>query len=217
MDIVMIGAGTMGQALGTAFTQAGHGVTFVTRDPERSREIAAGIGARSGGSFAEVVPACDVVVLAIQFTEASEALARELAPLVDGKVVVDVTNPITPDAEALLFDASGSGTERFAEWMPGARLAKALNTVFAANMTRTAVEGVQLGGFVAADDAEAKSVVLDLVASIGLRGVDAGPLSAARSLEQLAWFNISLNKLHGWDWDTGWRLAGVPAGEDGSS
>jgi predicted dinucleotide-binding enzyme len=217
MDIVMIGAGAMGRSLGTAFTRSGHSVTFVTRDPERSREVASGIGARSAASFADVIPACDVVVLAIQFGDASEALARALAPLVDGKVVVDVTNPMTADGSALAFDDGGSGAERFAEWMPDARVVKALNTVFAANMTRTIVDGIQLDGFVAADDAEAKAVVLDLVASIGLHGVDAGPLAVARSLEQLAWFNIGLNQRHSWAWDTGWRLAGVPSGADGST
>ena len=216
MEIVMVGAGTMGRSLGDAFTRAGHVVTFVTRDSQRSQEVASLLGARSAASLAEVVPACDVVVLAIQFSDASEVLARELAPLVKGKIVVDVTNPMTTDGSALAFDGGGSGAERFAEWMPAAQVAKALNTVFAANMTRTTVDGIQLDGYVAADDAEAKSVVLDLVSSIGLRGVDAGPLAAARSLEQLAWFNISLNQRHGWAWDTGWRLAGIPGGADGA-
>ena len=54
-------------------------------------------------------------------------------------------------------------------------------------------------------------MVLDLIASIGLNPVDAGPLSRARQLEGLAFLNITLNMTHGGSWQSGWKLVGAPA------
>ena len=211
MRITIIGAGGVGQALGASFTRAGHSVTLVGREPEHSREVAEAISARSADSLGDAVPGADIVVIAVRFPTSGEDLARELAPLVDGKVVVDVTNAPRPDMAGLLFDAEGSATERFAALMPGARMVKAFNTLMRQRMVDTTEDGDPLEGFVAGDDEAAKAAVMELVASIGLRPIDAGPMTAARSLEQLAWLNMSLNRLHGWDWRTGWRLVGIPA------
>ena len=50
--------------------------------------------------------------------------------------------------------------------------------------------------------------MLELVRSIGFRPIDAGPLAFARTLESMAWLNISLNMRYGWSWQDGWKLAG---------
>ncbi len=92
-------------------------------------------------------------------------------------------------------------------------MVKAFNTLFSSNQADPNVDGIQLDGFVAADDAAAKATVLELVASIGLRPIDAGPLDRAQQLEQLAFLNIALNATNGWSWESGWRLAGAPTAE----
>lgn len=213
MQIAMIGAGRVGKELGIAFTRAGHSLTFVSREPDHSREVAETIKARSADNLRDAVAGADLVVLAVRFPISGEGLAGELGPYVDGMVVVDVSNAPRPDMSGLLFDSAGSATERYAELMPGARMVKAFNTLMAANMASAAVGDTPLDGFVASDDEEAKALVTELMVSIGLRPIDAGPLSASRSLEQLAWLNMSLNRLHGWGWVTGWKLVGIPGGE----
>ena len=60
-------------------------------------------------------------------------------------------------------------------------------------------------GFVAGDDAAAKATVLDLVSSIGFRPVDAGSLASARTLEGMAWLNISRN-IAGGTWQDAWVI-----------
>jgi len=65
--------------------------------------------------------------------------------------------------------------------------------------------------FVAGDNDAAKSTVLDLAESIGFQPIDAGPLTAARFLETMAWLNIALNVANGWSWQTGWKLVNAPA------
>ena len=93
-----------------------------------------------------------------------------------------------------------------------AHVVKAFNTLFAANQVDPILDGTRLDGFVAGDDAAAKATVLELVRSIGLRPIDAGPLARARELEALAWLNIALQGSLGNTWHTAWKLVGVPAG-----
>jgi 8-hydroxy-5-deazaflavin:NADPH oxidoreductase len=69
---------------------------------------------------------------------------------------------------------------------------KAFNTVFAVRQADSVVDGVHLDGLVAGDDDAAKRQVLELVGSVGLRPIDAGPLSMARALEAMAVLNIML-------------------------
>ena len=90
-------------------------------------------------------------------------------------------------------------------------MVKAFNTLFASNQGDPIGEGVQLDGFVAGDDADAKGTVLELVESIGLHPVDVGPLARARQLEGLAFLNIALNIAKGGAWQSGWKLVGAPA------
>ena len=88
------------------------------------------------------------------------------------------------------------------------RVIKAFNTAFAARQADPVVDGVQLDGFVAGDDANARADVLELVRSIGFRPIDAGSLRMARALEAMAILNISLQIRNNWPWQTGWKLVG---------
>ena len=87
--------------------------------------------------------------------------------------------------------------------MPGARVVKAFNTLFASNQGDPVGDGVQLDGFVAGDDADAKGTVLALVESIGLNPVDVGPLARSRQLEGMAFLNIAVNIAEGGSLDVG--------------
>ena len=212
MTIAIIGAGGVGRSLTTAFRRAGHAVVVASRDPEDATALAAETGARAAVSTLDAVSAAEVVVLAVPFAASGESLAREIASAVRGKIVIDVTNPVRPTYDGLVTEDGPSAAERFAEWLPEATVVKAFNTLFASAQADPIVDGVQLDGFVAADDAEAKALVLGLVRSIGLRPIDAGPLVRARELEALAWLNISLQGTLGNGWRTGWKLVGVPTG-----
>lgn len=82
---------------------------------------------------------------------------------------------------------------------------KAFNTVLASRQADPAVDDVPIDGFVAGTDRAAKQNVLDLVASAGMRPIDAGPLSSARILEAMGALNIFLN-MQGGSWQSAWKL-----------
>ncbi len=210
MDIAIIGAGNVGMALATSFRRAGHDVVIASRDPEDAGSAASATRSRVASSNAEAAAAADIIVLAVPFASAAD-VASEIAGAVAGKIVVDATNRMSFGADGPAIDTTSSNAEDLAVLLPDARIVKAFNTLFASNQRDPITDGVQLSGFVAGDDADAKAAVLDLVASIGLEPVDVGPLARARQLEGLAFLNITLNIANGGDWHSGWKLVGAPA------
>jgi predicted dinucleotide-binding enzyme len=193
MKIAIIGSGNVGSAVAKGARNAGHDVVVTS----------------AGGdvSNVEAVRGADLVVFAVPYGAVSE-IAAEVADEVRGKTIIDVTNPLTDDYSGLVTEGGASGAERLQQQLPSGKVVKAFNTVFAANQDTGQVDGVQLDGFVAGDDPEAKQQVLDLLAQLGFRPIDAGALSSARYLEALGFLNISLNASNGWQWQTGWKLVG---------
>jgi predicted dinucleotide-binding enzyme len=202
MDIAIIGAGNVGKALAGSFKRAGHQVTIAAAHPDHAVDAAKAIGTASATTTSDAIAGSDLVILAVPAT-ALDALAPEIREAARGKVVVDVSNRPTPDPSG----ASTSVAEELQAKLPNSKVVKAFNTLFATRQAQPEIGGVKADGFVAADDAGAKKTVLDAVESIGFRPVDAGSLAAARTLEGMAWLNISRN-MAGGTWTDAWVLVG---------
>lgn len=209
MNIAIIGTGNVGTALGASLVRAGHSVTLTGQDAGKASAAAAQIGARTGSSLAGAVEAADVVVLAVPYASV-EAVAAEIAPVIADRIVVDATNPLKADFSGLATQGGPSGAERIAALLPGARVVKAFNTLFASIQGNPDVHGQMVDALYAGDDADAKAVVASLIRAIGLRPVDAGSISGARELEALAWLNISLQLRTGGSWSSTFVLVGAP-------
>ncbi len=202
MNIAIIGAGSVGTALATTMIRAGHQVIVSATDPAHAQQAAETSGARAAQDNTAAVRDADVIVLAIPFVTAGKAVATEIAPFVEGKVVIDATNPIAPDYQGLATDGT-SAAETFQELLPGAKVVKAFNSILASRM---ADPGEGVDAYIAADDEEAKRQVLSLADSLGFRPLDVGPLSFSRYLEGMAFMNIALNASNGWSWVSTWKL-----------
>src|SRR6185503_14128782 len=187
--IGIIGHGHVGSALERGLRRAGYDVRAAGNDADTVRQTAT---------------AANVVIIAVPFAAIDDTL-RELGAAIDGKIVVDVTNALTPDFQ-LAVGYSTSGAEELQKKAPNARIAKAFNTVFAANMDTGQVKGERLSAFVAADDDDAKKTVLEMARAIGFDAVDAGPLRNARLLEPLGYFNIQLGMKLGMGSEIGFEL-----------
>lgn len=202
MKVGIIGAGNVGTALGAASVRAGHEVTITSADAGQAQVVAGQINSASAATNSDAVAGAELVILAVPF-DAVQTIVEELGPLLDGKVAINVTNRFA--AEQL---DGASNAELIQQLAPGAKVIKAFNTIFAAHQSDPLVDGVQLDGFVAGDDADAKQQVLELVGSLGFRPIDAGSLAMARALEGMGTLNISLNMNNGWPWQSGWKLVG---------
>ena len=189
MKIAVIGKGNVGSALERGFHKGGHDVRAVGREPDAIRTAGA---------------SADVIVLAVPFG-AIDDVVRALGDTPRGKVLVDVTNPLTADLK-LAVGFTTSGAEELQKKVPSARVVKAFNTVFAGQMDNASAKGKRLSVFVASDDAAAKKAAMDLARSIGFDPVDAGPLQNARHIEPLAFLNIQLAYVLGMGADIGFSL-----------
>lgn len=206
MKVAIIGSGNVGSAVARAAKSTGHEVVVADVATESLQVLGETLGVETTPSSRDAVKGADAVVLAVPFG-AVESVAAGIATEVADKIVIDVTNPLKDDYSGLVTDGA-SGAELVQQRLPRASVVKAFNTVFAANQDVAEVDGIQLDGFVAGDDADAKKQVSSLLEEIGYRPIDVGPLAAARYLEAMAFLNIALNAGNGWSWQTGWKLVG---------
>jgi NADPH-dependent F420 reductase len=209
MKIAIIGTGNVGTAIGGSLVRAGHQVTFAARDTDKARAVASDVGAAGAASPADAARSADVIILAVPYL-AAEQVAAELDGQAAGKVVIDATNPLKADYSGLSTEAGGSGAERFAQLLEGAHVVKAFNTLFASVQADPSGHGSALDLLYATDDPAAKSAVIELATSLGLRPVSVGPLAASRELEAMAWLNIRLQMISGGDWRSTFVLVDAP-------
>ncbi|PUA19868.1 NADPH-dependent F420 reductase [Glaciimonas sp. PCH181] len=192
MKVTVIGAGNMGSAFVKQLTRAGHQVTVTTRNLGKAQAVAAANPDAIAVVAVNAAAVADVVVLATSYDDAVSAL-KSVGDL-SGKVVIDITNPLTADYMGLTLGHSTSASEEIAKAIPGAEVVKAFNTVFAQVLSDGADfgNGQTVSVFVASDSARAKQTAKALAESMGFVTVDAGGLKNARYLEPVAGFNIYL-------------------------
>jgi len=189
MKIGFIGCGNMGGALAKRFSNAGHSVMVSARDKAHAEQCAAACGkAACAGSPSEAAGYANVLVLAVPYSEKESAIKN--AGNLDGKIVIDVTNPLKPDF-SLAIGFSNSAAEEVAKLAPKAKVVKVFNTVFYQVVENTEFPEKPTV-FIVSDHEDAKAAAIKLASEIGFEPVDAGPLSNARLLEPLAMLNIYL-------------------------
>jgi 8-hydroxy-5-deazaflavin:NADPH oxidoreductase len=193
MNITIIGAGKVGSTLGKAWAKKDHDIFFGVRNPkdDKTKQLIQSIGTKAqAGTFAEAAAFGQVVVLATPWN-ATEAAIKAAGNL-QGKTVIDCTNPLKPDISGLEFGLTTSGAEQVAKWATGAKLFKAFNMTGFNIMADPVINGIRTVMFVCGDDETAKPAVLQLATDVGFDAVDAGKLQQARLLEPWAMLWISL-------------------------
>lgn len=191
--IAIIGSGQVAGALGPEFAAQGHTIVYGSRDP--SRADVAELVARSGQNARAVLPPnavteADIVVLAVP-GELVRSITEGLGNL-DGKIIIDPTNPLRRNANDLFEMAvDTSNGEIIQAAAPGAFVVKAFNAL----NWRTMVDPESSGGPVSiplvGNNAQAKQTVATLVEGMGLEPIDLGPIEHARHVEGMLilWIN----------------------------
>jgi 8-hydroxy-5-deazaflavin:NADPH oxidoreductase len=218
MRVLIIGTGNMGRGIATRALAGGHTVSLYNPEAGEAQalatELAGSVTGESRVAVAETpgeaVTAADVVVLATPYA-ASLELARELRASLDGKVVVDISNPLDDTYSGLVTAPGTSAAETIRDVLAaGAKVVKAFNTTFAGTLVAGQVAGQPLDVFIAGDDDGAKRTVATLVRDGGLTAIDVGALERARQLEAMGLLGIVLQGPLGTQFGSAWRLV-MPA------
>lgn len=203
MRIAVIGAGNVGGTLGRRWAQLGHDVVFGLREPEGGESKVKGGAALPERALLATVPVAvrdaEVVVFATPWNAVPDALAEAGANdgALDGKTVLDATNPLGAGLRILAGERGESGAEQIQARVPNARVVKVFNTTGFGNMQDPMYDGAATVMFYAGDDAVAKEHARRLATDLGFDAVDAGALVRARELEHLAvlWISLSMGAL----------------------
>lgn len=189
MNLGIIGAGSLGTALGERLAELGHAIMF--GGGASARDAAVRQRARVG-SNAETAAFGDVVILAVPFAAIDAALA-DAGPL-RGRVLWSCVNALKPDYTGLAIGFDNSAAEEVARRAPGSRVVAALPPFAHALAARQLRYEGDLAPtvFVCGDDAAAKRIVERLVRDLGADPVDAGPLEAARLVEPAMMLTVSI-------------------------
>jgi predicted dinucleotide-binding enzyme len=189
--IGVLGSGQVGEALANGFLRHGYEVMRGSREPAKLAKWKGGAGAKaSTGTFAEAAKYGEIVVLAVKGTGAEDAIAQCGPSALDGKTVIDTTNPIAeaPPVNGVIQFFTGpndSLLERLQKRAPKAKFVKAFSCVGNALMVNPELRGGKPTMFMCGSDAGAKSQVQEILAKFGWEWEDLGAIEAARAIEPL--------------------------------
>lgn len=185
----VLGSGKVGEVLAAGFKQHGYEVRIGTRSPDKLAAFSRETGITAGPS-SDVASWADSLVLAVPGLAAEEALQLAGAENIAGKVVIDVTNPLTREApvDGVLRVFTGpneSLMERLQAAFPAARFVKAFNSVGNARMVNPQYAEGRPTMFFCGNDADAKKEVAHVLEQFGWEPADMGKAAAARAIEPL--------------------------------
>ena len=212
---VIGGTGAEGSGLALRLAKAGHRIVIGSRDPAKAKLIAAGLaqhvdGANIAGDRNDAAAAAaEIVILAVPYAAQRETV-EEIRSALASKILVDATAPLVPPrVNRVQLPAGGSAVAATQALLGDAtRVVSAFQNVSAEKL-RHLDRDVDCDVLVCADDAAARQVVIDLIGSMGLRGIDAGPLCNSAAAEALTSLLIWINrkyKVAG----AGIRVTGLP-------
>jgi predicted dinucleotide-binding enzyme len=185
MKIGVIGSGRIGSTIGGLWVKAGHEVMFSDRDPEQVKRAIDGLGPRAkAGSVQDAVAFGDAILIAVPYA-ALPAIRDQVGTQLKGKVVIDPNNPVpSRDGEmAAQAKERGAGVST-AALLPGARIVRSFNSWGYSTMAREANRPApRMALPVAADDAGALKIGMQLVADAGFDPVNAGSLASSKAFD----------------------------------
>ncbi len=193
------GTGQEGGGLATRWARAGHDVFLGSRDPQRAVLRATELGTDGscsikGGSNQEAVTSSEVVVLAVPYS-AHRGVLQELSSLLTSRILIDITVPLAPPSVYRVTLPTGKAAALEAADILGSSVA-IVATLHHVSWIHLAEKDRPLEGDVlfCGNDPRAKMVVSELLADLGARPLDAGPLENAIALEALTPVLIHLNR-----------------------
>lgn len=182
--IGILGAGNIGKAVATQLLANGFQVLISnSKGPETLTEMISILGTGIKAVTAAEAAAADIIVIAIPWTK-----VKDLTNLTDwnGKIVIDASNRFEQGRG--IEDGGLASSQVVQNYLPGAKIVKAFNTLFAQVLAADPhVGNGKRVLFISGDDKEANASVSEIISKIGFAPIDLGPLAAGGKLQQFNW------------------------------
>jgi predicted dinucleotide-binding enzyme len=187
MRIAILGTGTAGSTLATGLVAAGHDVVFGSRTPDAKSDLPA-----PAASITEAISGSDLVVSALPGAAALAALT-ELQEQLAGHTLLDISNAVTAQFDLVYPNASLGAAVQAA--LPRTKVVKSINTLAISTLIAPEKLSTPSQLFLSGDDADAKTLVSDVLVSLGWaveQQLDLGGIETARGPEHyvLLFFSI---------------------------
>lgn len=210
MNIGVLGTGVVGETIATALTEKGHNVRMGSRSPNNEKAAAwvkKSNNHATQGDFNDAAAFGEIVFLCLNGAHALDAVKSVHADSINGKIVIDVTNPLDFSKgmpPGLLDGLHGSTSlgEEIQKALPGARVVKTFNTITASIMVNPKlVNGGDHTLFICGNDADAKNKVKHfLVDTFEWKPenlLDLGGIQSARGTEAYVPFWVMMMQANG--------------------
>jgi predicted dinucleotide-binding enzyme len=182
MKIGIIGSGHVGSALGGVWAKAGNEVMFSSRNLDNDKKLAAEVGPNArAGTPQEAAAFGQVILFAVPYS-AFPDLIKSLGNSLNGKVVINASNPFPQRDGEIANQAREAGAGLFdAHLLPGALVVRAFNAVGAARMASAHEDPGKIGMPIAGDK-QAFEIASRLIREAGFEPVVVGALDMAKYL-----------------------------------
>ena len=193
------GTGAEGGGMALRLAKAGHRVLIGSRDAAKAKTAAAELAALAAGEIAgdsnrAVASAAEIVILTVPYA-AQRPTVEEIRDILVGKILVDATAPLVPPRVNRVQLPEGGSAVAAIQALLGeqTRVVSAFQNVSAEKL-KALDHTVDCDVLVCADDAPARQAVIDLIATMGMRGIDAGPIGNSAAAEALTSLLIWINR-----------------------
>nr|XP_061789767.1 metalloreductase STEAP4-like [Nerophis lumbriciformis] len=168
--LCIFGTGDLGRSLGLRLLQSGYKVAYGSRRPHSCGPLPEGSRVMSHEAAAKAARLIFICVHREHYT-----FMETLAPYLEGKVLVDLSNNLK---KGMYPEPNAAYLQRL---VPGATVVKGLNTLSAWALQNGLLTGKQV--FLCGNSTEAKQAVAEVATKMGVTVLDRGSLSAAQELE----------------------------------
>src|SRR2546429_8989684 len=188
MATAIIGTGNIGGALARNLVRGGDPVVLAAKDEANATALAQELGELArAASVEEAIAEANAVVFAVWLDTIKELIAKD-ADLLEGKVVVDPSNPIGVDQNGemtrTLPDDQSAGSVVAAMLPTGAHYVKAFGTLGADSLASAADRDPRRAVlFYATDDDAAAAAIERLISMTGLDPLKVGGVADAGRIE----------------------------------